>query len=145
MQKLKNLLVILLVLVSVSQTQAITREHALRTSSIMPKSVYAVYPAQATHKTLDKLSLDPPHSPAKSQLVALVLAVTLGYLGVHRLYLGYITIGIIQLLLTLSGIGFIISYVWAIIDAINIARGTLKPADGSPYIEQTKNNCQCSS
>jgi TM2 domain-containing membrane protein YozV len=70
---------------------------------------------------------DAPAGSSKSQVVALVLVALLGGLGIHRFYLGYTTIGIIQLL-TLGGCG-----VWALIDLIRIITGTLKPADGSNY------------
>ncbi|MBX0335103.1 TM2 domain-containing protein [Pontibacter sp. HSC-14F20] len=60
----------------------------------------------------------------KSQLVALLLAIFVGALGIHRFYLGYTTIGIIQLL-TLGGCG-----IWALIDLIRIITGDLKPANG---------------
>ena len=63
----------------------------------------------------------------KSQLIALILVILVGGLGIHRFYLGYTTIGIIQLL-TLGGCG-----VWALIDLIRIAMGDLGPADGSAY------------
>ena len=63
----------------------------------------------------------------KSQVVAAILAFVLGYLGIHRFYLGYTTIGIIQLL-TAGGCG-----IWALIDFIMILTGDLKPADGSDY------------
>lgn len=61
----------------------------------------------------------------KSQLVALLLAIFVGVLGIHRFYLGYIGIGVIQLL-TLGGCG-----VWALIDLIMIITGDLKPKGGS--------------
>lgn len=61
----------------------------------------------------------------KSQLVALLLAILVGGLGIHRFYLGYIGIGIIQLI-TLGGCG-----IWALIDLIRIATGDLQPKDGS--------------
>jgi hypothetical protein len=64
---------------------------------------------------------------SKSQLVALLLVIFVGGLGIHRFYLGYTTIGIIQLL-TLGGCG-----IWALIDLIRIITGDLKPADGSNY------------
>lgn len=64
----------------------------------------------------------------KSQLVALLLAIFVGALGIHRFYLGYTTIGIIQLL-TLGGLG-----IWTLIDIIRIATGDLKPK-GSDYSE----------
>lgn len=63
-------------------------------------------------------------SGEKSQLVALLLCLFLGELGIHRFYLGYTGIGIIQLL-TLGGFG-----VWALIDLIMIITGDLKPKNG---------------
>lgn len=62
----------------------------------------------------------------KSQLTALLLAFFLGFLGVHRFYLGYVGIGVIQLL-TAGGCG-----IWALVDFIRIILGTLEPANG-PY------------
>jgi hypothetical protein len=63
----------------------------------------------------------------KSQTIALILVLLVGALGIHRFYLGYTGIGVIQLL-TLGGCG-----IWALIDLIRIATGDLKPADGSDY------------
>ncbi len=63
----------------------------------------------------------------KSQVVAFILVLLVGFLGIHRFYLGYTTIGIIQLL-TLGGCG-----IWALIDLIRIVIGDLKPKDGSEY------------
>ena len=60
----------------------------------------------------------------KSQLVALLLAFFVGVIGIHRFYLGYIGIGIIQLL-TLGGFG-----IWTLIDFILIITGDLKPKGG---------------
>lgn len=60
----------------------------------------------------------------KSQLVALLLCIFLGVLGIHRFYLGYTTAGIIQLL-TGGGFGL-----WALIDLIRIITGGLKPKSG---------------
>ncbi|OUJ75649.1 hypothetical protein BXP70_05125 [Hymenobacter crusticola] len=60
----------------------------------------------------------------KSQVVALVLAILVGGLGIHRFYLGYTGIGIVQLL-TLGGCG-----IWALIDLIRIITGDLKPKGG---------------
>lgn len=60
----------------------------------------------------------------KSQLVALLLCIFFGVIGIHRFYLGYIGIGIIQLL-TAGGCG-----IWALIDLIMIITGDLKPKNG---------------
>ena len=62
-----------------------------------------------------------PASGEKSQLTALLLCLFLGTIGVHRFYLNYPGIGVIQIL-TLG--------VWALIDLIMIITGDLKPKDG---------------
>lgn len=61
----------------------------------------------------------------KSQLVALLLCIFVGGLGIHRFYLGYIWQGIVQLL-TAGG-----CYIWWLIDLIRIITGSLVPKDGS--------------
>ncbi|WP_245843576.1 TM2 domain-containing protein [Niastella vici] len=60
----------------------------------------------------------------KSQVIALILVLLVGGLGIHRFYLGYTWQGIVQLL-TFGGCG-----IWAIIDLIRIITGDLKPKDG---------------
>ncbi len=61
----------------------------------------------------------------KSQVIALILAIVLGGLGIHRFYLGYTWQGVVQLL-TAGGCG-----IWALIDLIRIITGDLQPKDGS--------------
>ena len=60
----------------------------------------------------------------KSQITAALLAWLLGWLGIHRFYLGYTWQGVVQLL-TLGGLG-----IWALIDLIRIIIGDLKPKNG---------------
>jgi hypothetical protein len=60
----------------------------------------------------------------KSQLIALLLVIFVGGLGIHRFYLGYTWQGVVQLL-TLGGCG-----IWALIDLIRIITGDLKPKNG---------------
>ena len=60
----------------------------------------------------------------KSQWMALILCALLGYLGIHRFYLGYTWQGIVQLL-TAGGCG-----IWLTIDWVRIIMGDLKPKDG---------------
>lgn len=57
-------------------------------------------------------------SPAKQEskkVVAGILAILLGWLGVHKFYLGYTTPGIIQILLSCVGVGGIIGLIEGII------------------------------
>lgn len=65
----------------------------------------------------------------KSKVVALILSIFLGALGIDRFYLGYIGTGILKLI-TCGGFG-----IWWLIDLIMIATGKLKPKDGSEYAE----------
>ena len=64
-------------------------------------------------------------STGKSQVVALILSVLLGGIGVDRFYLGYTVLGILKLI-TLGGFG-----IWYLIDIILIATGALQPKNGS--------------
>ncbi len=54
----------------------------------------------------------------KSRMLAILLCLSLGWIGVHRFYLGYTFKGIIQLL-TLGGFG-----IWAVIDFIRLLTRT---------------------
>ena len=66
-----------------------------------------------------------------------MLAFLVGWLGIHRFYLGYTNIGIAMLAITflgtcLCGYGWVVSVVWAIVDGIMIVTDNLKDADGQP-------------
>ncbi len=62
----------------------------------------------------------------KEFLVALLLSIFLGQLGVDRFYMGYIGTGILKLI-TLGGCG-----IWWLIDVILIATKNLNDANGLP-------------
>jgi hypothetical protein len=62
----------------------------------------------------------------KEWLTTLLLSLFLGCFGLDRFYLGYTGLGILKLL-TLGGCG-----IWALIDFIRIAMGSLKDAQGLP-------------
>jgi hypothetical protein len=61
----------------------------------------------------------------KSQVTALLLALLVGGIGIHRFYLGYTWQGVVQLL-TLGGLG-----IWSLIDLIRIITGDLEPKNES--------------
>ncbi len=88
-------------------------------SATPPLSGYAVYPVYA----------DPL---AKSRLTAGLLGIFLGGLGVHRFYLGYTSIGVLQILVTIATCG--IGGLWGIIEGILILGGSgiKTDAEGRP-------------
>jgi TM2 domain-containing membrane protein YozV len=75
---------------------------------------------------------------SKSRVVAGLLGIFLGSLGIHRFYLGYTAIGFIQLTLALGGLitcglTSTISALWGLIEGILIFMGTInKDAQGNP-------------
>ncbi|KJU85720.1 membrane protein containing TM2 domain protein, partial [Candidatus Magnetobacterium bavaricum] len=68
----------------------------------------------------------------KNKVIAGILGIFLGGLGIHRFYLGYTGIGIAQVLLTFStGLGTI----WGLVEGILILTGSInKDAQGRPLI-----------
>ncbi len=68
---------------------------------------------------------------AKNRLVAFLLCFFLGFLGIHRFYVGKIGTGIVQIL-TLGGLG-----IWALIDLIMILAGAFKDKKGNLITEWT--------
>ena len=67
----------------------------------------------------------------KSRLTAGLLGIFLGSIGVHRFYLGYVGIGIIQIIVSIVTIG--IGSLWGFIEGIIIiSGGEWKDARGRP-------------
>lgn len=66
----------------------------------------------------------PEGKGGKSQILALILCIFVGGLGIHRFYLGYTWQGVVQLL-TGGGCG-----IWTLIDLIRICTGDLQPKGG---------------
>ncbi len=76
----------------------------------------------------------------KRKKTAGVLGIFLGAIGLHRFYLGYTGIALIQIVLfalglLTFGITSVASFIWGIVDAIRILSGKLsKDADDNPLI-----------
>ena len=72
-----------------------------------------------------------PAAPPHSRTAYILLAIFLGYLGVHNFYAGYIGKGVAQLLITLLSAGFlsIVSFIWAVVDICTVQTS----ADGRPF------------
>jgi TM2 domain-containing membrane protein YozV len=78
-------------------------------------------------------------SEPKQRVVAGILALLVGGLGIHNFYLGYTDKAVIQLLLStvgwFVGIGPIIAGVWGFIEGIQILTGDIKfDSKGQPLI-----------
>lgn len=83
-----------------------------------------------------------PGGPLKSKLVAGLLGIFVGCFGVHRFYLGYTTIGVIQVLVTViggiitCGVGWIAGWIWGLVEGILILTGSInRDAQGRPLAE----------
>lgn len=87
-----------------------------------PAAAPASYPAFANGKpSVDEMGN--PVSP-KSRLAAAILAWFLGFLGIHRFYVGKVGTGVLMIL-TLGGLG-----VWLLIDFVMILVGSFKDKEG---------------
>lgn len=73
------------------------------------------------------LSRPIPQGEQKSKLVAGLLGIFLGSLGIHNFYLGYITKAVIQLVITIvtCGLGAVVSSIWGLIEGIMILTGRI--------------------
>ena len=71
-------------------------------------------------------------TPAKSRLTAGMLGIFLGAFGVHRFYLGFTSIGVLQILVTIATCG--VGGLWGIIEGGLILGGSgiKTDADGRP-------------
>jgi len=105
--------------------------------TIEKKSVDTKVMVKTSTKVLKqkKAMVDP--GQGKSQIIALILFVVFGFLGIHRFYLGHLSSGLLMLLLCCTLILPIINLftgiallVWWVLDLIKLVTGDLKPADG---------------
>lgn len=87
----------------------------------MPQDV----PAQGAGLPLPAdYQVQPPHYVPRNKILAGLLALFFGTLGIHNFYLGYTGKAIAQLLLTVIGwivlVGPLVSLVWSIVDGVHI-------------------------
>ncbi len=79
-----------------------------------------------------------PLAPAgyswRNRWLAGALAILLGTFGVHRFYLGFVGIGILQLALTVCSCFTLVwvIYIWACVEGILCFCGAMRDADGLP-------------
>lgn len=85
-----------------------------------------------------RLAVSASELPEKSRMAAGLLGIFLGGLGIHRFYLGYVPIGVAQLVLALlgfvtCGITSVAAGLWGLIEGILILTGTIaKDGNGRP-------------
>ena len=75
-----------------------------------------------------------PQVREKEWVVALLLCFFIGSFGVHRFYVNKNKSGIVMLFLTITVIGAIFSWIWAIYDLIMILLHKFKTADGRDLV-----------
>ena len=80
--------------------------------------------SKSKQQNKEKNNSESSGSGGKSQLIALILVLLAGVLGIHRFYLGHIGIGVLMIL-TAGCCGIL-----ALIDLIRIITGDLKPKGG---------------
>jgi TM2 domain-containing membrane protein YozV/RNA polymerase subunit RPABC4/transcription elongation factor Spt4 len=110
-------------------------------------------PLNAAGTTAPPLTAAPPVAPSvppgpvgavpvnpeqKSKLAGALLGIFVGWLGIHRFYLGYNTIGIIQLVLGVlgfltCGVTTLVAAIWGLVEGILILTGSInRDALGQP-------------
>ncbi len=118
----------------VAENQPITSELALKIvkanlAELEAKPELSKQETRKLHRLKKRIAkIEKVQEGGKSWMVALLLALFLGLLGIHRFYLGYTWQGVVQLL---TGGGF---FIWAFIDFIRIVIRDLQPNGGS-YVD----------
>lgn len=87
---------------------------------------------------LNKTTATPKDPTAKSKIVAGLLGIFLGSLGIHNFYLGYNNKALTQLLLSVLSCGVlaVVSEIWGLVEGIQILTGTISvDANGKPLSE----------
>jgi len=118
---------------SVEEREA-ARQYAQETLPAVPRKVpppqapYPIVPPQPGITVFD---------PPKNKVVAGLLGIFLGALGIHRFYLGYTSVGLTMLLLTVLS-AFILSPIigiWGLVEGILCLTGQMVDAHGRRLVE----------
>jgi hypothetical protein len=90
---------------------------------VAPQQLQSQHPQMSQQPLMPNQAYAYPHP--KSKLAAGLLGIFLGGLGIHRFYLGYTTIGVVQLLLTvfLGVFTFGLVGLWGFVEGIMILAG----------------------
>lgn len=70
----------------------------------------------------------------KSKETAGILCLLLGCFGAHDLYVGKVGMGLIKIILTITCVGYFVSGIWQLIDAICILNGNYRDHWGRPLV-----------
>ena len=70
----------------------------------------------------------------KNKILAAILALFLGTLGVHRFYVGKIGSGAVMLLVSITFFGLIVTVVWALVDFVMILLGKFHDKQGNALV-----------
>lgn len=97
---------------------------------IDPRAVICVHCGVPTGVATAPATEDVDGTGRKDWLIALLLSIFLGGIGVDRFYLGKVGTGILKLI-TVGGFG-----IWYIIDIILIAAGSMRDAQGRPLVRR---------
>lgn len=102
---------------------------AAGSSEWKPLSAFAEFGIGAAPPPLGNYSAPPvlAEEDRKSKLAAGLLGIFLGGIGVHRFYLGYTTIGVVQILVTFITCGF--GSIWGLVEGILIIAGSTITTD----------------
>ena len=72
--------------------------------------------------------------PPKSREATGLLALFLGWLGIHDFYVGKVSLGAIKLILALTFFGYFISQLWALVDIVCIITGSYRDYWNRPLV-----------